>query len=48
MGLAGCMENTSKSSASIMGMQSIAGVQRAAQAQPSEKDLGDDHGAGLP
>ncbi|ATG41717.1 hypothetical protein [Phaeobacter piscinae] len=39
MGLAGCMGNTSQTSANIMGLQSMAGVQRAAQAQPSEKDL---------
>lgn len=37
--LSACMGNTTQTSASIMGMQSIAGVQRAAQAQPTETDL---------
>ncbi|WP_156916739.1 MULTISPECIES: hypothetical protein [Leisingera] len=39
MGLAGCMGNTSQTSANIMGLQSMTGVQRAAQTQPSEQDL---------
>ena len=39
MALAGCMSNVSQTSANIMGLQSVAGVQRAAQAQPAEKDL---------
>lgn len=37
--LTGCVSNVSQTSANIMGLQSIAGVQRAAQAQPTEKDL---------
>ncbi len=37
--LTGCMGRVSQTSASVMGMQSIAGMQRAAQAQPSEQDL---------
>lgn len=37
--LTGCMGGVSQTSANVMGMQSIAGMQRAAQAQPSEQDL---------
>lgn len=37
--LSGCMGGVSQTSANVMGMQSIAGVQRSAQAQPTEKDL---------
>lgn len=39
VGLAACADNISQTSASVMGMQSIAGVQRAAQAQPADTDL---------
>ena len=37
-GAARVHENTSRTSAKIMGLQSMTGVQRAAQAQPSEQD----------
>lgn len=37
--LSGCMSDVSQTSTNVMGIQSIAGVQRAAQTQPTQQDL---------